>query len=46
MVVEAAELLEQVVEFSDGGRRVAGGQPLLQRLPEPLDLAAGLRLSG
>jgi len=41
-VVEVAELLEQVVEVSEGGRRFVGAQPLLQGLPEPFDLAAGL----
>jgi hypothetical protein len=44
VVVEAAELLELVVEVSDGGRRVPGGQPLLQRVPEPLNLARLERL--
>jgi hypothetical protein len=42
VVVEFPELLELVVEVGEGGRRIFGAQPLLQGLPEPFDLAAGL----
>ena len=44
VVVEGAELREQGVELVDGGRGVARPEPFLQRLPEPFDLAAGLRV--
>lgn len=42
VVVEIAESLQQCIEFLDSCGRVAGVEPFLQRLPEPLDLAAGL----
>ena len=45
VVVEVAELVEQCVEFVEGGRSGVGAQPFLQRLPEPFDLAAGLRMT-
>src|SRR3954470_2179287 len=44
VVVVLTELVEQFVEFGEGGRCRAGGEPFLQGLPEPFDLAAGLRM--
>lgn len=45
-VVVRPELIEQIVELGERGRGVPGSEPALQGLPEPFDLAAGLRLSG
>jgi hypothetical protein len=43
LVVIAGELIEQGLELGEaGGLPGLGGQPFLQGLPEPLDLALGL----
>jgi hypothetical protein len=44
MVVEIPELVKQGVEFIEGGGGWAGAEPFLEGLPEPFDLAAGLRM--
>lgn len=44
VVVKLAELVEEIVELGDGLWGWAGPQPLLEGLPQPFDLAAGLRM--
>jgi hypothetical protein len=42
-VVDAGEGVQELLEFGEGGGLGRlGGQPFLQGLPEPLDLALGL----
>jgi hypothetical protein len=46
-VVVAGERVELGLEFGEGGRLgVLGGEPVLEGLLEPLDLALGLRVVG
>jgi hypothetical protein len=46
VVVEVAELGEHSVEFAEARGGVVCTQPTFEGLPEALDLAACLRLSG
>jgi hypothetical protein len=44
VVVVGGQGVELGLQFGDGGRGGLGGQPFLERLLEPLDLALGLRV--
>src|SRR5438105_14179165 len=44
-VVVAAEPVELALQMTDRGRWALPGQPTLERLVEPLDLAAGLGMA-
>ena len=46
LVVVVAELVELGLQGGEGGRGVLAGEPVLQRLMQPFDLAAGLWVVG